>query len=73
MIAEPDMDSLVGVSHARQYLWDAGGPVYGRGRVPNSVELTPAIVEAMSLYMVRRAPGAPRPSSALASARSCST
>ncbi|CAN5307462.1 hypothetical protein BH10PSE13_BH10PSE13_22260 [soil metagenome] len=57
MIDDPQADSLVGVASARQYCWDAGEPVYGRGRIPNSVELNPTVVEAMSLYIVRRRPG----------------
>ncbi len=57
MIDDPDADSLVGVASARQYCWENGAPAYGRGRIPNSVELSPTVVEAMSLYIVRRRPG----------------
>lgn len=57
MIDQPDADSLVGVSRARQYCWSETEPLYGKGRIPNSVELSPTIVEAMSLYIVRRKPG----------------
>lgn len=49
----PEHDSLVAVSRAKQYLWRDGEPVYGRGRIPNSVDLPEAVVEAMSLYIVR--------------------
>jgi regulator of RNase E activity RraA/CMP-N-acetylneuraminic acid synthetase len=57
MIDNPQADSLVGVARARQYCWDETQPLYGRGRIPNSVELPATIVEAMSLYIVRRQPG----------------
>ncbi|MCB2074641.1 MAG: NTP transferase domain-containing protein [Novosphingobium sp.] len=57
MIDDPEADSLVGVASARQYCWAGGEPVYGRGRIPNSVELDPTVVEAMSLYIVRRREG----------------
>ena len=61
MIDEPEADSLVGVSRARQYLWTESDPAYGRNRIPNSVELPPTVIEAMSLYIVRRMPGGPPP------------
>ncbi|MDB5719523.1 MAG: hypothetical protein JWP15_141 [Alphaproteobacteria bacterium] len=54
LLADPEADSLVAVSRAKQYCWDEGAPLYGRGRIPNSVDLPPTIVEAMSLYIVRR-------------------
>ena len=57
LLADPEADSLVGVSSAKQYGWSAGEPLYGRGRIPNSVDLPATIVEAMSLYMVRRPAG----------------
>lgn len=47
-------DSALAVFKERQYLWRDGMPEYGRGRIPNSVDLPPAIREAMSLYVVRR-------------------
>jgi CMP-N-acetylneuraminic acid synthetase len=61
MIDDPEADSLVGVSSARQYCWNGSEPVYGRGRIPNSVELDPTVIEAMSLYIVRRRAGEPAP------------
>jgi regulator of RNase E activity RraA/CMP-N-acetylneuraminic acid synthetase len=57
LMADPEADSLVAVSSARQYCWDGAEPLYGRARIPNSVDLTPSIIEAMSLYIVRRRPG----------------
>ncbi|WP_010542689.1 cytidylyltransferase domain-containing protein [Sphingomonas elodea] len=54
LLADPEADSLVAVTRAKQYCWTGQGPVYGTGRVPNSVELPETIVEAMSLYIVRR-------------------
>jgi len=57
LIARPEADSLVAVSSTKQYCWDGQEPRYGRGRIPNSVDLPPSVIEAMSLYIVRRAPG----------------
>lgn len=57
LIAEPDADSLVAVQRAKHYCWQDGAPVYGAGRVPNSVDLPATVIESMSLYIVRRAPG----------------
>lgn len=56
LLADPDADSLIGVSRAKQYCWDGGVPAYGTGRIPNSVDLPATVVEAMSLYIVRRPP-----------------
>lgn len=50
----PDADSLVAVTESKQYLWHEGVPAYGRGRIPNSVDLSLTTIEAMSLYMVRK-------------------
>lgn len=61
LLAAPDADSLVAVSSVKQYCWDGAEPRYGRGRIPNSVDLGPTVVEAMSLYAVRRIPGRPPP------------
>lgn len=57
LLADPEADSLVAVSSAKQYRWESGAPAYGCGRIPNSIDLPATIVEAMSLYMVRRRPG----------------
>jgi len=54
LLGSPGNDSLVAVTKSKQYLWTGDNPDYGRGRIPNSVDLPPSIVEAMSLYMVRR-------------------
>jgi regulator of RNase E activity RraA/CMP-N-acetylneuraminic acid synthetase len=54
LLADPEADSLVGVSRARHYRWVDGAPLYGDGRVPNGVELPETVIEAMSLYIVRR-------------------
>jgi len=54
LIANPDADSLVGVSRAKQYCWNDGAPAYGQGRIPNSIDLPESVIEAMSLYIVRR-------------------
>jgi CMP-N-acetylneuraminic acid synthetase len=39
LLADPEADSLVGVSSAKQYCWDGATPAYGTGRIPNSVDL----------------------------------
>lgn len=54
LLADPQADSLVAVSRAKQYCWDGDTPAYGTGRIPNSVDLPATVIEAMSLYIVRR-------------------
>lgn len=54
-------DSLVAVRSQKQYCWSEGRPLYGDGRVPNSIDLPATTVEAMSLYMVRRGAEGPPP------------
>lgn len=54
LLADPEADSLVAVSSAKQYCWDGETPAYGTGRIPNSVDLPATVIEAMSLYIVRR-------------------
>lgn len=61
LLATPDADSLVAVQRTKQYGWDGSEPLYGRGRVPNSVDLPETVIEAMSLYMVRRDPSGAAP------------
>ncbi len=56
LCADPDADSLVAVTRAKHYCWDGDRPAYGNGRIPNSVDLPATVVEAMSLYIVRRPP-----------------
>lgn len=56
LLAHPEADSLVAVSRGKQYPWHGVRPAYGTGRVPNSVELPDTVIEAMSLYIVRRPP-----------------
>ncbi|MBD8545138.1 RraA family protein [Sphingomonas sp. CFBP 8760] len=59
LLADPQADSLVGVSRGKQYCWDGDTPAYGTGRVPNSVDLPATVVEAMSLYIVRNTGNGP--------------
>ncbi|MEO0641841.1 MAG: hypothetical protein AAFY47_00280 [Pseudomonadota bacterium] len=54
LLADPEADSLVGVSRAKHYCWQNGAPAYGTGPIPNSVDLPASVIEAMSLYIVRR-------------------
>jgi regulator of RNase E activity RraA/CMP-N-acetylneuraminic acid synthetase len=51
---DPSYDSVVAVRSEKQYRWTDGAPAYGLGRIPNSVDLPPTVLEAMSLYVVRR-------------------
>lgn len=53
LLEDPSHDSLVAVSHAKQYTWKNGEPEYGRGRIPNSVDLPQLTLESMSFYAVR--------------------
>lgn len=53
LLSSPEHDSLVAVTTAKQYLWLDGRPAYGRGRIPNSVDLPETTIEAMSLYICR--------------------
>ena len=53
LLSSQENDSLVTVTEAKQYTWSGTDPDYGRGRIPNSTDLQ-VIIEAMSLYMVRR-------------------
>jgi CMP-N-acetylneuraminic acid synthetase/regulator of RNase E activity RraA len=53
LLSAPEHDSLVAVTTAKHYLWANNEPVYGRGRIPNSVDLPTTTVEAMSLYICR--------------------
>jgi regulator of RNase E activity RraA/CMP-N-acetylneuraminic acid synthetase len=54
LLAEPSADSLVAVTRSKQYCWNGSTPAYGTDRIPNSVDLPVTVVEAMSLYIVRR-------------------
>lgn len=54
LLEQPNNDSLIGVIEGKQYLWEGSDPIYGRERVPNSVDLPKSTIEAMSLYMVRK-------------------
>jgi len=53
LINSKSSDSLVAVTLSKQYLWENSIPVYGYGRIPNSVNLPSTVIEAMSLYMMR--------------------
>ena len=51
----PEADSLVAVTREKHYEWSGSEPLYGRGRIPNSIDLPAHTIEAMSLYMMRGA------------------
>lgn len=54
LLSSPQHDSLVAVSSHKQYTWSGANPSYGRGRIPNSVDLSATTVESMSLYICRK-------------------
>jgi regulator of RNase E activity RraA/CMP-N-acetylneuraminic acid synthetase len=47
-------DSVVAVHREKQYTWRDGRPGYDADRIPNSADLPDTVLEAMSLYVVRR-------------------
>jgi CMP-N-acetylneuraminic acid synthetase/regulator of RNase E activity RraA len=53
LIGSSNNDSLVAMSYAKQYTWEKGEPNYGRGRIPNSVDLPQINIESMALYMIK--------------------
>lgn len=53
LVDNPQADSLVAVTSSKFYTWTGNDPDYGRGRIPNSVNLPVTTVEAMSLYMMQ--------------------
>jgi len=57
LLESPDHDSLIAVRKEKQYIWNGDEPAYGRGRIPNSVDLSQTVIEAMSLYIVRSSVG----------------
>jgi regulator of RNase E activity RraA/CMP-N-acetylneuraminic acid synthetase len=54
LLSAENNDSLVAITKTKQYLWGGSEPLYGRGRIPNSVDLPVTTIEAMSLYAVRK-------------------
>lgn len=49
-----EYDSAVLVKKDKLYQWKGNEPVYGRGRIPNSVDLPETIIETMGLYIVKK-------------------
>ncbi len=47
-------DSVVLVRREKHYAWRDGEPLYGRERIPNSVDLPDTVIETMGMYMVAR-------------------
>lgn len=54
LLEDPSYDSVVLVRNDKQYTWSNGTPDYGFDRVPNSMDLPQTVIEAMSLYVVRK-------------------
>lgn len=47
-------DSAVLIKKDKLYLWQGADPVYGRERIPNSVDLPDTLIETMGLYIIKR-------------------
>jgi regulator of RNase E activity RraA/CMP-N-acetylneuraminic acid synthetase len=47
-------DSAVLVKKDKLYLWQDNQPLYGKGRIPNSIDLPDTIIETMGLYLVKK-------------------
>ncbi|HTV03194.1 MAG TPA: NTP transferase domain-containing protein [Luteitalea sp.] len=45
-------DSVVLVRKEKHYAWKDGEPLYGRERIPNSVDLPDTVIETMGMYIV---------------------
>lgn len=52
---DPQYDSAMLMCSQKLYQWKDGQPLYGTGRIPNSVDLDPTVFESMGMYVVRRA------------------
>lgn len=49
-----EYDSAVLVKKDKLYEWKGNEPAYGRGRIPNSIDLPETIIETMGLYIVKK-------------------
>lgn len=47
-------DSVVFVRKEKHYLWRDDEPLYGRERIPNSVDLPETVIETMGMYVVAK-------------------
>lgn len=54
LCASDQYDSAILMRREKQYLWQDQNPLYGRGRIPNSVDLPDTWIESMGMYMVKR-------------------
>ena len=54
LCASDEYDSALLMRREKQYLWQEQNPLYGRGRIPNSVDLPDTWIESMGMYMVKR-------------------
>lgn len=54
--SDKDCDSVVAVRKEKMYLWDSATkqPLYDINNIPNSFDLKYTVIEAMSLYAIRR-------------------
>lgn len=51
---DPQYDSALLMCSQKLYQWKDGKPLYGTGRIPNSVDLEATQFESMGMYVVRR-------------------
>ncbi|HIH32180.1 TPA: DUF115 domain-containing protein [Candidatus Woesearchaeota archaeon] len=56
LIKNPNIQSLMAVLKQKQYLWTSdGNPLnYDPKKIPNSIDLSPSIIETMGLYVIRK-------------------
>lgn len=54
LTSQSEFDSVVLFQREKLYEWREGKPLYGNGRIPNSVDLPTIERESMSLYAMRR-------------------
>lgn len=51
---DESFDSAVLIKRDKLYTWNQNQPAYGKGRIPNSIDLDETVIETMGLYIVRR-------------------
>ena len=54
IVMSGESSSAIAVSESKGYFWNKKEPSYGRGRIPNSVDLPANIYESMSLYVIEK-------------------
>jgi regulator of RNase E activity RraA/CMP-N-acetylneuraminic acid synthetase len=54
LVNSETFDSAVLVKKEKLYLWQGNQPLYGKSRIPNSVDLPDTIIETMGLYIIKK-------------------